>query len=410
VKNNFSIVTGAGGTGKTEVAALIGRYIAYVMKDELYTPSVCVAPSGKATEVLKKRLGSGRDAFTISTIHRWILMVTQGSRGVVPFLFVDEASMVDLWTTWHLLQTACNIGVQRIVLFGDPQQLAPIDGRGTILDAFVMNHSSVVIPLVTNYRSEEGLLTLLGNIRSVADGSGQRIHREWFETSNSVLEIVPNHNPSVLYATILRHLPGLDPVTTRVIASTNAPLIKPTLESNTSERESFLLEMYRFFNPRVSERKSNVPFYVGDLVRSTMNLTISTSLKDGGRMFELVVTNGSEGIVSSVEPLSIVFHGGYKLTWEKDSEKNVRDLLDTLECGFLSSIHKFQGSEAKTVIAVFTGKFVPHNTIQLLYTAVSRSQQRLILIMEQQNIDLYCMNPGHVIRNTGFNTRVRNSL
>jgi hypothetical protein len=291
------------------------------------------------------------------------------------------------------------------VLFGDPHQLPPIDRRGTVLDAFVASGSHLVTPLVTNYRSAHGLLSFLTNLRSVATHDCTRIRREWFHTPNSTIDIVPNNDNPALYAAILLRLQGLDPKTTRVVMGRKAPLIQPGQNHNPTQRAAFLSAMHMFFNPTATHRIPGVQFYVGDLVRSTRNVTST----DNGCV-ELLVTNGSEGIIASVNPLSVVFGDGYTITKADDNTEAVRGLLDTLECGFLSTVHKFQGSEAETIIAVFMGHFVDHNTIQLLYTAVSRSRQQLCLIMEQQNYELYCKQPGHVNRNQRFNTRLMDSL
>jgi ATP-dependent exoDNAse (exonuclease V) alpha subunit len=234
------------------------------------------------------------------------------------------------------------------------------------------------------------------------------MRREWFETPNSVLDIVSNDDNQSLYANILLRIRGLDPKTTRIIMGRKVPLLLPGNQSprGLQDREVFLSALHRFFNPMVTKRLPGVRFYVGDLVRSTRNVTMVGM--DGG--LELVVTNGSEGTVVCVTPLTVVFYGGYTMTQADDNTEVVRGLFETLECGFLSTVHKFQGSEAKTVLAVFMGDFVDHNTVQLLYTAVSRSQQQLVLIMEQQNFDLYCTRPGQVVRNQGFNVRLIEGL
>jgi ATP-dependent exoDNAse (exonuclease V) alpha subunit len=85
-------------------------------------------------------------------------------------------------------------------------------------------------------------------------------------------------------------------------------------------------------------------------------------------------------------------------------------MFEKLEWGSISTVHKFQGSEAHTIIAVFLGDFVDHNTIQLLYTAASRAKQRLVVIMEEKNLSLFCTRPGRVPRNTRFNQKLQKAL
>jgi hypothetical protein len=400
VRHRFSIVTGAGGTGKTEVAAVVGQYIAWLMQGEFQYPSVCVAPSGKATEVMKNRLGHYKEAFSISTIHRWIIGGHKTS--CIPFLFIDEASMVDLWTTWHLLQTARNEGVRHIVLFGDPQQLSPVDSRGTILDAFMSQESCrLVTSLTTNYRSTPGLLSLMDNLRRVALEARGGIQSEWFDTSNSMLCTVPNDDHSALYAKILEMLHTTDPRQTRIIVGRRAPILQPHGKS-TEERDEFLLGVHHFFNPTT---RTAAEFCVGDVVRSTVNIT--EDITKGG--FQLVVANGSEGVVTAVSPLRVCFQGR-QFEKNDDNPTNVRQMFEKLEWGTISTVHKFQGSESHTILAVFLGDFMEHNTMQLLYTAASRARQRLILIMEVRNLALFCTRPGHVVRNSRFNATLVQAL
>jgi len=398
VRSKFSIVTGAGGTGKTEVAAVVGQYLTWLMIEEFQYPSVCVAPSGKATEVLKARLGDVQDTFTISTIHRWILKTAKTA--CVPFLFVDEASMVDLWTTWHLLQAARNAGVCHIVLFGDPQQLAPVDNRGTLLDAFLSTGgpNTVVTSLTTNYRATTGLLSLMENLRQVAMGTTNVVQKEWFTTTNSTLVTVPNDDHERLYTEILSQLRGNDPSKTRIIVGRKAPIIQRG--TPTSTRAAFLLSIHAFFNPTPATR-TTLDYHVGDLVRSAVNIT--QELPSGG--VQLMVANGSEGIVTDISPLVVSFHG-QRFDQSAENSTSVQKMFETLEWGHISTVHKFQGSEAHTIVAIFLGDYMDHNTIQLLYTAASRAREKLIVIMEERNLALFCKGPGRVFRNALFNTDV----
>jgi hypothetical protein len=305
--------------------------------------------------------------------------------------------MVDLWTTWHLLQTARLVGVHHIVCFGDPQQLSPVDGRGTILDAFM--GTACVTNLSTNYRATPGLLSLMDHLRSVALGTTRLFQPAWFETTNSRLCVVPNDNPAELYASILCQLHQTDPAETRIIVGRKAPIIDRGTMSSTG-REAFLLDVHNFFNPGTD--RTRIEFRHGDLIRSSVNITE----ENGGK---LVVANGSEGTVVSVEPLVVRFHGRL-FEHAIENVPSVQRMFEKLEWGSISTVHKFQGSEAHTIIAVFLGDFVDHNTIQLLYTAASRAKQRLIVIMEEKNLSLFCTRPGRVPRNTRFNQKLQKAL
>ena len=405
VRSNCSVITGAGGTGKTEVVSVVVRYISWLFREQvLQARPVCLAPSGKAAEVLKRRLGSDGEACDISTIHSWIL---RPKAACIPTLFLDESSMAGLWITWHLLQCAKNAGVQSIILLGDPHQLPPVDHPGSLLDAVVAIGEPLVTVLSTNYRAATGLLGLLTHLRSVADHTQPRVQPEWFETPNSVLEILPNNSVDALHSTLLRHLQNSEPSSTRIIVSQKRPLIWASVLARPPEHSEFFRGLCQYYNPVPNREPGD--FYVGDLVRSTTNVVASKSEPSGDSPGTLLVSNGSEGMILSVSPLVVKF-AGRSWTQGPTNTAGIQKLFETLEWGMLSTVHKFQGSEAPTIVAVFLGTFVDHLTIQLLYTAASRAQSQLVLLIEQQTFDLYQTTPGHVGRNRHFMHRLLGRL
>jgi ATP-dependent exoDNAse (exonuclease V) alpha subunit len=121
------------------------------------------------------------------------------------------------------------------------------------------------------------------------------------------------------------------------------------------------------------------------------------------------VANGSEGTVLSLTPISVCFQG-HVFTQGDDNSTSVREMFDKLEGGTISTVHKFQGSEAHTIVAVFLGDYRDHNTIQLLYTAASRARKKLIVIMEERNLELFSTRPGHVFRNIAFNNALAKKI
>jgi ATP-dependent exoDNAse (exonuclease V) alpha subunit len=408
---SLTVITGAGGTGKTEVARVLGQFVHSIGSDiDHCQASVFLAPTGKAAETIRNRLGKYESCFSLSTIHRWILTneSTPCPSPCIPYLLLDESGMVNLWTMWHLLHSAHRAGVQRIVLFGDPHQLPPIQNEGTLLDALTcMTRSSVVHSLTVNYRSSPGLLTMLNHLRAVATRTIHGgIQNDMMETVDSTLSIVTNGDTRELYHQILIHLRNSeDPKQTRVLVSRHCPVLHVDSRGGDKKEdlrdlhETFLVDVYNVFNPS-SFRVTSRQFLVGDVVRSTVNV----ATRDGNN---LIVANGSEGVVVSLSPTCIRFQDGLLLSSDnEDCHPNIDRLFRTLEHGTLMTIHKYQGSEADTIIGIFTGRFRDFNTIQLLYTAASRSKKKLILIMEDQTLDMYRKHPGRVWRNHIFNSLI----
>ncbi|HIF92845.1 MAG: exodeoxyribonuclease V subunit alpha [Myxococcales bacterium] len=148
----LSIVTGGPGTGKT---TLVARFVALLVEQALAkgdrAPRVrLLAPTGKAAAAMGAAFSLQRNALDLSdeilaameitaeTVHRALFQHsrrrTLGRASDWTFeadvVVIDEASMVDLeWMT--RLFSACR-SVGRVVLLGDPSQLASVDS-GAVL-------------------------------------------------------------------------------------------------------------------------------------------------------------------------------------------------------------------------------------------------------------------------------------
>ena len=113
---------GLAGTGKTTVLATLAREL---------PDAILAAPTGKAAAVLARKAG-----WPASTLHRVLYIPQEDPDGRLRFVkitkpgalegsiaLVDEASMIDAELAADLLETGL-----RIVAFGDPGQLPPVNG------------------------------------------------------------------------------------------------------------------------------------------------------------------------------------------------------------------------------------------------------------------------------------------
>jgi exodeoxyribonuclease V alpha subunit len=127
-------------------------------------------------------------------------------------------------------------------------------------------------------------------------------------------------------------------------------------------------------------------FYRGDKVIQTKN------------DYELGVMNGAMGIVLGVEP-----NGGLTIDFDGRAVEieGGDDALGNIQLAYATSIHKQQGSEfpCAVVVAHKSHSFMHHRN--LLYTAVTRARESVIILGDRWGID-NCASKRQVDRRNTF--------
>lgn len=368
---NFSIslMTGGAGSGKTYAVSTITT-----IAERLELKVVLAAPTGKAAKRLEEVVGH-----EAGTIHR--LLGFNGhtySRDALnpieaDLLVVDEVSMVDVALAWRLFQ-AVDRNRTAVVLVGDHNQLPPV-GPGNLLRDLTRSRAIPTV-LLTRIIRQAGVLkenstaVLSGEVRPTSEMQiGAR--RPWYVIDTFTDRDDVRRMLLLLFEEVLKERLGYDLIRdVQVLTPTHkGPL--GTVELNIELQRLLQRKLYGFEPPDV-EPGHRPRFYAGDKVIQTKN------------DYELGVMNGAMGIVIDAEAgggLTINFDG-MPVEIGKDS-----DALGNLQLGYATSIHKMQGSEfpCAVVVAHKSHSFMHHRN--LLYTAVTRAKESVIILGDRWGID-----------------------
>lgn len=346
------VVTGGPGRGKTRcvqaaLPLLRGQQVA-----------LC-APTGKAA----KRMAE-LTHHPASTVHR-MLGLQPGNSHVayhrgnpLPYdlVIVDEASTLDNEIAGKLFD-ACDPERTRVILIGDVDQL-PSVGAGQILNDFIESGRVPVVRLKTMHRAAE---------------------ESW------VCQAAPG---------ILEGYLDLKPAKGFVFKEADEDLIEKVVAT------ALMMKKEDF-----GEYQVIVPMNVGDYGANILNASLQLALNsDNGPSFsagsfrirrrdpvvaisndyERAVFNGETGVVTFVDPM----HKGEVLVDFGDREVSYSkaDAGQQLRLSYALSVHKMQGSEARMVVVPIHEAHSPTLCRKLLYTAITRAKEAVVLIGQKSAV------------------------
>lgn len=355
-KQDVMMLTAAGGCGKTtSVKAVIE-----MLEANNYTYTL-LAPTGISSKRLRE--ATGREA---QTIHMFLTM----GDNVGDYLICDECSMCSV----HLLSMLFDKVTDRtkIIFIADPSQLASI-ACGNIVEDMLDSGIVPVCNLTKVFRyNTSGIITIATDVRNGVNEhlTGIFTDYKFIETDTLVIKQIEQE-----YARLLADGYSKDDVL----------ILSPF---NKGEVGSLAINaaIQAKFNPnelsKVGHTVNDTPIYfkVGDKVINKKN-EYAMPLADDDTAF---VANGDIGTVMEIvpdekEPYMIVRYDCGDCVVDKAHIKNT--LLS-----YCCSIHSVQGSQAKAVIVVIDRSHVRMLSRNLCYTAVSRAQEKLVLIGDETAI------------------------
>lgn len=352
-----SIITGGPGTGKT----LIQRVILDVFRKHHPSGKIaCCAPTGRAARRMEQSTG-----VTAATIHKLLgLMAGEDGSYCEPemldadLILVDEISMMDVYLAGHLFRSVPR-GCQ-LVLIGDADQL-PSVGPGAVLSELIACGKIPVVRLDKIYRQSYGS-RIASNAKLIRHGNLSLEYGEDFQffESNDIAASADLIEELYLQETArygVDHVALLSPFRQKTETGVNA----------INERLREKINSPGPGKPEVTFGKRK--FRLGDKVMQTKN--------------QEDVSNGDIGHITRIlrdgNECSLLVDFGDGRTAEYESTD-----LEMLDLAYASTIHKSQGSEYKSVIINLQCAHAVMLVRPLIYTAITRAKERVILVGERR--------------------------
>lgn len=370
LNNRILVITGGPGTGKTTI--LKGILSLY---DELELETLLAAPTGRAAKRMSEL--TGREA---STIHRLLGAKMAEDGETVVFskhegdplncdaLVLDECSMVDITLMSSLLK-ALKPGC-RLVLVGDADQL-PSVGPGNVFSDIIRSQTVPTVRLTEIFR-QKGDSRIVRNAHMINRGE----HPD-FEANTGDFFRLRRLKGGTAVETIVelcaRRLPE-----NMKIPSASIQVLSPTRKGETGT-VNLNKRLQAALNPPSESKKEKLfgeaVFRVGDRVIQTKN-NYDTIWKTKGGVSGAGVYNGDIGTIAQIDPITETL----TVDFEDKLATYSFEMLNELEHAWALTVHKSQGSEYRAVVLALSGDVQMLLTRGVLYTAVTRAKELLIMV------------------------------
>lgn len=370
LNNRILVITGGPGTGKTTI--LKGILSLY---DELELETLLAAPTGRAAKRMSEL--TGREA---STIHRLLGAKMAEDGETVVFskhegdplncdaLVLDECSMVDITLMSSLLK-ALKPGC-RLVLVGDADQL-PSVGPGNVFSDIIRSQTVPTVRLTEIFR-QKGDSRIVRNAHMINRGE----HPD-FEANTGDFFRLRRLKGGTAVETIVelcaRRLPE-----NMKIPSASIQVLSPTRKGETGT-VNLNKRLQAALNPPSESKKEKLfgeaVFRVGDRVIQTKN-NYDIIWKTKGGVSGAGVYNGDIGTITQIDPITETL----TVDFEDKLATYSFEMLNELEHAWALTVHKSQGSEYRAVVLALSGDVQMLLTRGVLYTAVTRAKELLIMV------------------------------
>lgn len=357
LEHGVFVLTGGPGTGKTTVVKGILNVL-----EKAGCRILLAAPTGRAARRLAD--SAGHPALTV---HR-LLEYQPTSDGLcfgkddedpldAEAIIIDEASMLDINLTYHLLKAVP--GGCRLIFVGDVDQL-PSVGAGSVLKDMIRSGRMPVVRLENVFRQAE-VSPIVRNAHKInhgqmpefTGGDGSEFGLQEFADEQAAASFVAQTYAQMTMDGDWRQVQVLSPMHK-----------SPCGVQNLNK----LLQHY--INPP-SERKPEVSI-PGNVLR------LGDKVMQIRNNYEKDVFNGDIGRIVKIEGKSVTV--GFPERPEGDYVTYSQGECEELQLAYAMSVHKSQGSEYPCVILLMVPSHYIMLQRNLLYTAVTRAKKQVLIV------------------------------
>ena len=343
--NDVCMLNGQAGSGKSQTTKAI-----LDMLDNFDKSYVCLTPTGISSKILRQY--TGRSA---STIHMFLTNVRKPD-----YVLIDESSMVSI----HLLAVLLSqIGYEpKLIFIADNAQLASIQ-CGSLVQNMIDSGLIPRVELTKIFRyNSSGIVTIATDIRH---GSCDHLTADFpdylfvpEDENDPIGQVVEQYDRLIADGYSIDDIVVLCPFNKRVGADAINAAISAKYNHNEPVRKNSAIKL-------------------GDKVLNCKN-----NYHCGGK--DDIIANGDVGYLrfigydykTKTNTVAVEFADGIK---------NVGS-LSVLKQAYAMSTHKSQGSSAKAVIVLIDPMHGFMLSRNLLYTAVTRARERLVIVGDADTI------------------------